>query len=40
MSLRPRRIVFEEVWGSLRKTVETVITLRSVNKEDWSAKFG
>jgi hypothetical protein len=39
MSLKPRKIVFDEVWGGLRKTVEGVITLKSVNRDDWNNSF-
>ena len=39
MSLKPRRILFDEVWGSLKKTVEEVISLKAVNREDWSSSF-
>lgn len=39
MSLKPRRILFDEVWGCLRKTVEEVITLKTVNRDDWNNSF-
>jgi hypothetical protein len=39
MSLKPKRIIFEEVWGGLRKTVEEVITLQSVKREAWNNCF-
>lgn len=39
MSLKPRRIQFDEVWGCLRKTVEEVITLKHVNKDAWNSSF-
>lgn len=39
MSLKPRRIIFDQVWGCLRKTVEEVITLKNVNRDDWNNSF-
>lgn len=39
MSLKPRRIQFDEVWGSLRKTVEEVISLSPVNRNAWNNSF-
>ncbi|CRK97842.1 CLUMA_CG011218, isoform A [Clunio marinus] len=39
MSLKPRRILFDEVWGCLKTTVEKVITLRAVKKDKWNDSF-
>lgn len=39
MTLRPKEIVFEEVWGSLRDTVEKVLKLNKVEKTKWSESF-
>lgn len=39
MTLRPREIVFEEVWGSLRETVERVLKLNNVDKQIWNESF-
>lgn len=39
MTLRPREIVFEEVWGSLRDTVEEVLKLNKVGKTKWNESF-
>ncbi|XP_035900957.1 cullin-2 [Anopheles stephensi] len=39
MSLKPRRIVFEEVWTDLRETVQQVITLQGIKRDVWSNRF-
>ncbi|CAO1413455.1 unnamed protein product [Diamesa serratosioi] len=40
MSLKPKRINFDEVWLVLRKTVEEVITLKNVKRDEWNNRFG
>lgn len=39
MTLRPREIVFEQVWGDLRDTVEKVLKLNNVGKNRWNESF-
>lgn len=39
MSLRPQKIVFDEVWGCLRQTVEKVLKLNIVKRDDWNSSF-
>lgn len=39
MTLRPREIVFDEVWMSLRDTVEKVLKLNNIEKSAWNASF-
>lgn len=40
MTLRPREIVFDEVWMSLRGTVEQVLKLNNIGRNQWNASFG
>uniref|UniRef100_A0A182J4T9 Cullin-2 n=1 Tax=Anopheles atroparvus TaxID=41427 RepID=A0A182J4T9_ANOAO len=39
MSLKPRRIVFDEVWNVLRESLQQVITLQRVKRDVWSDRF-
>jgi hypothetical protein len=39
MSLRPRALDFDEVWGRLMETCVRVLTLRKVEKNVWSDRF-
>uniref|UniRef100_A0A182MMV6 Cullin-2 n=1 Tax=Anopheles culicifacies TaxID=139723 RepID=A0A182MMV6_9DIPT len=39
MSLKPRRIVFEEVWIELRGAVQKVITLQGIRHDIWNNLF-
>ncbi|XP_017775515.1 PREDICTED: cullin-2 [Nicrophorus vespilloides] len=39
MSLKPRQVDFNAVWGSLQETVKSVITLGHVPRQIWSDRF-
>lgn len=39
MTLRPVEVDFNESWGRLRNTLESVILLNNVNKAEWSERF-
>jgi cullin 2 len=39
MSLKPRRVDFNEKWVGLQETVKGVITLGNVPRETWNARF-
>lgn len=39
MSLRPQKIEFDVVWGCLRKTVDKVLKLNRVERDDWNSSF-
>ncbi|XP_041760538.1 cullin-2 isoform X1 [Anopheles merus] len=39
MSLKPRRIAFDEVWKELRETVQQVITLQDIKRDVWNNRF-
>ncbi|XP_052902134.1 cullin-2 [Anopheles moucheti] len=39
MSLKPRRIVFEDVWIELREAVQKVITLQGIKHDIWNNLF-
>ncbi|XP_059479190.1 cullin-2 [Neocloeon triangulifer] len=40
MSLQPRPVNFDEMWGKLEPTVQGVIKLGNVPKSDWNEGFG
>lgn len=40
MSLKPKRVNFDEKWLELRETVKEVITLGSVQRTIWNDRFG
>ncbi|XP_076032202.1 cullin 2 [Oratosquilla oratoria] len=39
MSLKPRAVNFDEVWGGLQRTVEQVITMGSIRRNEWNERF-
>lgn len=39
MSLGPKEVNFNEVWGNIRETAKSVITLENVNREVWNNRF-
>ncbi|XP_053680419.1 cullin-2 [Anopheles nili] len=39
MSLKPKKIEFDEIWKGLRETVHQVITLKSVRRSVWNDRF-
>lgn len=39
MSLKPKRVNFEETWMNLKQTVKDVITMGNVNKTVWNDRF-
>lgn len=39
MSLKPKRVNFEETWMDLKQTVKDVITMGNVNKTIWNDRF-
>lgn len=39
MSLGPKEVNFNEVWGNIRETAKSVITLENVNREIWNNRF-
>lgn len=39
MSLKPKRVNFEETWLDLKQTVKDVITMGNVNKPVWNDRF-
>ncbi|XP_017858090.1 PREDICTED: cullin-2 [Drosophila arizonae] len=39
MSLKPKRVEFGEIWNPLSRTVESLITLRAVDRKVWNACF-
>lgn len=39
MSLRPQKIEFDVVWGCLRQTVDKVLKLNRVERDDWNSSF-
>ncbi|KAI1729285.1 cullin family domain-containing protein [Ditylenchus destructor] len=39
MNLRPRTVNFDEVWGTLRNTVEGIVKLQEVKKRTWDDNF-
>lgn len=39
MSLKPKRVNFDETWQDLRQTVKEVITLGNVKRNIWSDRF-
>jgi cullin 2 len=39
MSLKPKRVNFDETWQELRQTVKEVITLGNVKRNIWSDRF-
>lgn len=40
MSLKPKKVNFDETWQDLRETVKEVITLGSVERSIWNHRFG
>lgn len=40
MSLKPKRVNFDEKWQELKETVKEVITLGSVKRNIWNDRFG
>uniref|UniRef100_U5EWS4 Cullin-2 n=1 Tax=Corethrella appendiculata TaxID=1370023 RepID=U5EWS4_9DIPT len=40
MSLKPKRVNFDETWQDLKETVKEVITLSNVKREIWNNRFG
>lgn len=39
MSLKPREVNFEEVWGGLLETVQQVVTMGSIKRTVWNERF-
>lgn len=39
MSLKPRRVDFNQTWNDLRNTIEDVITLGRVERNEWNSRF-
>lgn len=39
MSLKPKRIDFNKTWSELKSTIEDVITLGSVERNEWNSRF-
>lgn len=39
MSLKPAEVDFDQVWGKLKRTVESVILLNQVDKKEWTERF-
>lgn len=39
MSLKPRAVNFEEVWGDLVETVQQVVTMGSIKRSVWNTRF-
>lgn len=39
MSLKPRAVNFEEVWGDLMETVQQVVTMGSIKRSVWNTRF-
>lgn len=39
MSLKPKRVNFEETWLDLKETVRAVVTMGNVNKNNWNDRF-
>ena len=39
MSLTPREINFDEVWGGLRETVRCVINMEPIRRAVWNDRF-
>ncbi|ODM94965.1 Cullin-2 [Orchesella cincta] len=39
MSLRPKQVNFDETWGTLRRTIEGVVTLSKVPRVEWNDRF-
>ncbi|GAB0088443.1 Cullin [Sergentomyia squamirostris] len=40
MSLKPKRVDFDETWEGLRETVKEVVTLSNVKRDIWNNRFG
>lgn len=40
MSLKPKKVNFDETWSDLRDTVQEVITLAKVDRSIWNNRFG
>lgn len=40
MSLKPKRVNFEEKWQDLKETLKEVITLGLVKRDVWNDRFG
>jgi cullin 2 len=39
MALRPRTVNFDETWQKISSTVDAVICLKKVTKNDWNERF-
>ena len=39
MSLKPRAVNFDEVWGGLLETVQQVVTMGSIKRTVWNERF-
>lgn len=39
MSLKPKKVNFNEIWSDLRNTAHSVVTLKKVEKNVWNASF-
>lgn len=39
MSLKPRAVNFDEVWGGLLETVQQVVTMGSIKRTIWNERF-
>lgn len=40
MSLKPKRVNFNETWQDLKDTIKEVITLGNVKRDIWNNRFG
>lgn len=40
MSLKPKRVNFEDTWLVLQETVKDVLTLGNVKRSTWNDRFG
>lgn len=39
MDLRPRRVDFEEVWSSLKDTVQRIVKIQEIKRTTWDSNF-
>lgn len=39
MSLKPKRVNFEEKWNELRLTVKLILTLDKIERQEWNSRF-
>ena len=39
MSLKPRRVDFDALWGAILETVKSVVTLGKVQRATWNDRF-